>query len=176
MQSLRYWKRKKYHSKINVVFTQLSFPLPFHSQNMGVHSLKTNIRKPGNLRGDLHTYHSKSSGLATKHEPQTWEKYRSVSTSLEQGHTMQDLLPEKICPNETRQRIILPFYTALKKQQGWRSREKSPYPTAESTEQGRASSNARLPFSVPFMPLDIKGQELITIPLAQGYFLQALTC
>lgn len=71
------------------------FYFPYPPRTVGVHNLKTNIKKPGNLSGDLHTYHPKSSGLATKHEPQTQEKYSSVSTSLKQDHTMQDLLPTK---------------------------------------------------------------------------------
>jgi len=100
---------------------------------VGVHNLKTNIRKPGNLHGDLHLYHPKSSGLAIKHETQTQEKHSLVSTSLEQDHTMQDLLPEKFVLTRHLGRITLPSYTALKKQQGCQSREKPRFPTTEST-------------------------------------------
>lgn len=126
-------KKKKNHSKINVVFTQLSFLLPFLSLNVGVHKLKTNIRKPGNLGGDLHTYHPKSSGLATKYEPQTQEKYNSVSTSREQDHTMQDLLPKKFVITRHFGEKMLPSCTAFKKEQGWQSSEKPPFPAAQPT-------------------------------------------
>lgn len=100
------WKRKKYHNKINVS-TQLCFLLPFPSQNVGVHNLNPNIRRPGNLNGDLHTYHPKSSEFAKKpvnHKLREntgqlappWNKATTCNTYTLKNLRLQNSL-EKLC-------------------------------------------------------------------------------
>lgn len=79
-----------------------------------------NLQKKNHQQKNPKTTKSKQTNKKTC-KPQTKGKYRSVSTSLEQGHKKKHLHPEIFVLKNYFGEIMLLSYPALKKQQGWES-------------------------------------------------------